>query len=206
MNLGSILIDTGRLWWKHWIGILVLNILWFLLQIPIITGPPATAAFFAIGRRLVDEEMWEFPELWQAFRTHFWQGWLWALPNLLLYIVIGVNFLAYQNDGVAWIALRFFWIFMLVGWLTMNLFYWPFWFKADTPYWGQTVSNCWKLLLMHPAPAIGLLFLVLASTALGGVLVLPIPFGLVGLFVLATTLFTDHVVSKSNNSAVDGPN
>lgn len=207
MTLGSILTETGRLWWKHWIGILVLNILWFLLQIPIVTGPPATATFFAIGRRLIDDEMWDSQDLWQTFRQNFLSGWMWALPNLAVFVIIAVNFVAYQNRvGVAFVSLRIFWFVLLSVWLMTNLFYWPFWFRQENPTWWQTVSNCWKLLLMYPAPAIGLLLLIIAFSLFGSLLVLPVPFGLVGLFVFATTLFTDQAIAaKSNNPAVNPP-
>ena len=204
MKLGRILTHTGRLWWKHWIAILVLNILWFLLQIPIITGPPATSTFYAIGRRLIDDEVWDYQDLWQIFRSSFLQGWIWALPNLIVFVVISVNLMAYQNSGISWIALRIFWSLLLVGWLTMNLFYWPFWFLSTEPTWRQTLSNCWKLLLMHPFRAVGLVFLIVVLLAIGSLLVVPLPFGLVGLFIFATTLFVDQAVAQnSNNPAVN---
>ena len=65
-----ILGHATRLLWRDWIGMVFLNILWVLFQIPIITGPPATVVLFAIAQRVNDDELWDMRETWQLLREY----------------------------------------------------------------------------------------------------------------------------------------
>ena len=106
----TIIIHALRLWWRDWIGMILLNILWLALQIPIVTGPPATAVLYAIAQRIHRGEYWEMQELWPLLRELFWPAWRWALPNGLFLGVLAVNLYAYQNaEGAGWLFLRLVW-------------------------------------------------------------------------------------------------
>ena len=50
-------IGRGSLFWRH-LGVMVLaNILWLLLSLPIVTWPAATAGLFHLARRVIQEEL-----------------------------------------------------------------------------------------------------------------------------------------------------
>src|SRR5215211_8829938 len=63
---------ASRLFWRH-LGMLVMaNILWLLLSLPIVTWPAATAGLFYLVRRVVQEEL-DAP-LQEARLGDFWDG------------------------------------------------------------------------------------------------------------------------------------
>ena len=43
-----------KAWWREWPLLMLLNLAWLALQIPIVTGPPATAAMYVMARRVAD--------------------------------------------------------------------------------------------------------------------------------------------------------
>ncbi|MBE2200179.1 MAG: DUF624 domain-containing protein [Anaerolinea sp.] len=150
MNPFRALLHASRLWWKEWIGMILLNILWALLQAPVVTGPPATAVLYAIARKVYDDEVWELPELWTELRRLFWPAWQWALPNLLVGGALVWNFYAFQGaQGSAWLALRLAWGALLLLWFMLNLFYWPFWLAQEDKSVRVTYVNCGRFLLRH---------------------------------------------------------
>ena len=151
MNPFRILAKASRLWWREWIGMILLNILWLALQAPLVTGPPATAVLYAAARKVHNEEVWEMQDMWGDLRRLFWPAWRWALPNLLVVGALVWNFYAYQDaEGGIWLALRLVWGLLLLLWLLLNLFYWPFWLAQSEKSLWTTYANCGRFLLLHP--------------------------------------------------------
>lgn len=176
MNPFTILGRAFQIWWREWVGMMFLNLLWFLLQLTIVLGPPATAVLFAICQKMVDDEPWDIQDVWRLYRQLFWPAWKWAIPNLLLISVLVANFYAYQGEqGGAWIGLRLFWGFFLAGWLILNLFYWPFWLVQEDRSLKTTYANAGRLFVLQPVT-------VLLFTFVAGI-VITISFSLV--FLLA---------------------
>ena len=191
----SLLWRACRLWWQHWIGILILNILWFLLQLPIVSGPPATAAFFAMVKRIVDDDVWDARDMWDAWREMFWPAWRWAVPNLLVGVVVVGNFYLYQErTGGMWVTLRLLWGMIALLWLAVNLFYWPFWMHQEDRSLRTTIANALRFLSQHAV--MGLLFATGSALllVLGAALVLPFVFGLVGLVMIGAMLLVQQAL------------
>ena len=100
-----------RVWWQEVVVLLVLNAVWFVLQIPVITGPPATAVVYAMTRRSLDGEYWNLRDAWRAFRDLFWPAWRWGLLNLTVWTAGIWNLVAYWHaPGAPWFGLRLLWI------------------------------------------------------------------------------------------------
>jgi hypothetical protein len=143
-----------RLLWRDWIGMMFLNILWVLFQIPIVTGPPATAVLYAMAERVNNGELWEIKETWQLLRVLFWPAWRWALPNTIIALVLIFNIAAYWSAaGLGWIILRLFWGLLLLFWIMLNLFYWPFWLAQEEKSLRTTYANCARFLILNFWPA-----------------------------------------------------
>jgi hypothetical protein len=143
-----------RLWWRDWIGMVFLNILWVLFQIPIITGPPATAVLYAMAERVYNDELWEIQEIWQLLRDLFWPAWRWAIPNTVIAMVLLFNITTYWSSaGLGWMILRLLWSFLLLFWIMLNLFYWPFWLAQEDKSLRTTYGNCARFLILNFWPA-----------------------------------------------------
>jgi uncharacterized membrane protein YesL len=121
------------LWWKHLGQLALFNVAWLVLQVPIVTAPPATAAMYVIARRVADDELLDLGDGWQALRQMWWPAWRWGLVNLVVLVVLVGNFYAYQAfTGWGWAALRLLWGAIGVVWLAINLVYWPFGWPKPT--------------------------------------------------------------------------
>lgn len=188
---------TGQLWWRHWIAILVLNILWFGLQIPIVSGPPATAAFFSISRRMIHGEVWDALDLWREWRRFFFSSWVWAAFNLVVIGALVFNLTLYWAQiGIGWSALRIFWGLFFALWFMANLLYWPFWLAQAEPNLRNSLHNGLLFLLQHPLSSIGTIFLLGLLGTIGIITVLPIPFGMVGFFVLLALVLVEEALKR----------
>ena len=174
-----------RFWWREWIGMIFLNFMWVLLQVPIITGPPATAVLYTIMQRTYDNDYWKIQELWLLLRKLFRPAWLWAFPNVILLLVLAGNFYLYQNTaGTSWTILRLIWGMALTIWLMMNLFYWPFWLGQEDKSWRTTMANCGRFLFLNPGTALILFVFCAILMAVSVLITVPLAAGAVCLLAL----------------------
>ena len=120
----------------------LLGVLWLLLQVPLVTGPPATAVFYAICLRIYKDEVWDYQDMWLEFCRLFGASWRWGGPNVLVVLLVAGNFVAYQGfEGGVWDVLRVVWGGVGLGWLMVNLFYWPFWLAQEDQSVKVTYQN-----------------------------------------------------------------
>ena len=158
---------TGRaiaVWWREFALLIFLNLAWFALQVPIVTGPPATAAMYAVARRAARDEILDLRQAWRDLRQMFRPAWQWGAVNLIVAIAVVGNFWFYQNAvGWSWMALRLAWGVIALGWFAANLFYWPFWLAQEDRSMRTTLRNAFLFLMKSPGLA---LTLVLISTVL----------------------------------------
>lgn len=139
------------LWWSHFMILVFFNIIWLILQIPIVTGPPATAAMYVIALRVVDEDIIVLRIGWDTLLKMFFPAIKWGAVNFLVVIALLVNFWAYQNfTGTGWVILRLAWGTIGLGWFAVNLFYWPFWLFQEDSSMGTTIKNCFLFLAKRP--------------------------------------------------------
>ena len=176
----SIISTSFRLWWDDLVVMLLLNAAWFLLQLPVVTGPPATAAVYAMIQKRVEGDYWGPREAWDALRRLFWPAWQWGVLNLVVWFVGLVNLFVYwRTPGALWFLLRLLWIGGLTIWLMLNLFYWPFWLAQADKSLRTTYANCARFLLRHPLSALFLTAVSVALTAVSLITTLPFTLGLI---------------------------
>ena len=174
LGIGTVLSRALRLWWDDWVPFLLLNAAWFLMQLTVVGGPPATAALYAMVRESHDGVYWGPRDAWAAFRRYFWPAWRWGLPNLALLIVAVFNFAAYwDTPGLSWALLRWLWALTLFAWFGLNLFYWPFWLAQDDKSLRTTYANAARFFLLNPTAGLILTGLSLVLTLASIILTLP---------------------------------
>jgi uncharacterized membrane protein YesL len=146
-----------RLWWSDFLLLTFFNLAWLALQIPIVTGPPATAAMYVIARRLADGELIEPRHGLEALRRIFGPGLVWGSINLLIVGVLVGNFWLYQSaTGWLWTGARLVWGVIGLGWFAVNLFYWPFWLAQEQHSLQITLRNSFLFLAKRPGLALTL--------------------------------------------------
>lgn len=159
-----------RLWWGEFMLLIFFNLVWLALQIPIITGPPATAAMYVIARQLADGEFIGPRHGLDALRRMLGPAWVWGAINLLIVGVLVGNYWFYQSaTGWLWSGLRLLWGVIALAWFAVNLFYWPFWLAQELHSPRLTFRNSFLFLAKQPGLS---LTLVLISAFLSVVSVL----------------------------------
>ena len=172
LNALSVLKSAFARWWKDLFALAVFNVIWLGCQLLIIPGPPATATMYAIAQRLIEGEYITGSEVWADFKRVFWRAWLWGLANL---VVVGIalgNFYAYRDfSGTGWGLLKLLWGTVLLYWLLVQVFYWPFFYQQEDNSFLTTLVNSARLLTANPGFCmfIGLISLgiAIAGTLLG---------------------------------------
>jgi hypothetical protein len=166
----SIVGHAFRLWWREFMLLIFFNLVWLALQIPIVSGPPATAAMYVIARQLADGEFIGPRHGLDALRRMLGPAWVWGVINVLIVGVLVGNFWFYQSaTGWLWTAMRLLWGIIALGWFAVNLFYWPFWLAQERHSPQLTFRNSFLFLAKQPGLA---LTLVLISASLSIVSVL----------------------------------
>ena len=89
--------------------------------------------------------------------------------------------------GGAWAALRLLWFLGLVGWLALNLYYWPFWLAAADKSFRNTYANCARFWLLHPPAALSVFVVCLIIGLVSLPFALPIALGAVFLIAMIST-------------------
>jgi hypothetical protein len=160
----SILSRVFRLWWSEFMLLMFFNLVWLVLVILVVTGPPATAAMYVIARRLANGELVEPRHALDALRGMLGPSWVWGAINLLIVGVLLGNFWLYQSaTGWLWTGLRLAWGFIALGWYAINLFYWPFLLAQENRSPKLAFRNSFLFLAKQPGLA---LTMVLASAFL----------------------------------------
>ncbi|MEW5988989.1 MAG: DUF624 domain-containing protein [Chloroflexota bacterium] len=197
MNLRTIVGRAFGLWWDDWVPFIALNAAWLMLQIPIVTGPPATAAVFAMARLTYNGEYWGPREAWAALRASFWPAWRWGLLNGVIVGVAVTNLLVYrQAASPSWQLLRVVWLLTTLAWLSLNLFYWPFWWSQKDQSMRATYSNCGRFVLLHPGLALSLAGFCLLLTLVSILTTLPFTAALTGWLALIGTTAVQESIKR----------
>jgi len=154
---------TGRavqLWWHELFMLTFFNIAWLALQIPLVTGPPATAAMYVIAGSVVDGDSPDPRQGWTALRRTFLPAIRWGVMNLIIVLVVVGNFWAYRAQvGIGWTILRLAWGMIGVAWFGINLFYWPFWLAQEQRSIRITLRNALVFHAKQPGYAMTLTFI-----------------------------------------------
>src|SRR5215211_5316456 len=170
---------ASRLFWRHLGMLVVADILWLLLSLPIVTWPAATAGLFFLVRRVVQEELEMSPR--DAHLGDFWDGFrhYWLRSSLVTAIDL-------TGLGMIAVALVFYWgrreepLQWLVGpiglvglvWITAQLYVYPLLLeRTGRPPW-QIMREALLMVLGYPLSSLSVLVtylvLLIAAIALAG--------------------------------------
>ena len=194
----TLLLRALKLWWGEFYLLTLLNFIWLALQIPILTGPPATAAMYVVARRLAAGQGASVRDAARALRHMLVPAWKWGALNLLIVGATVFNFWAYGSAvGLGWDLSRLAWALIATLWFAVNLFYWPFWLSQKDQRVRVTLRNA--LVLYMKSPGLGLTLLVVCALliAVGIVFTLPLAVGLMAWLALIGVLAVDHALKPA---------
>ena len=130
--VGTIVSTAAKIFWRRLGLMVVANLLWLLMCLPLVTWPASTAGLFALVRRAVAEELDDatidarIGDFWDGFRAHWQRSTLVTLLDLAGLGVIMVAFVFYGRSPAE--PLR--WLvgpigLVLIAWLAANLYLYP---------------------------------------------------------------------------------
>lgn len=142
------------------IGLLVLaNLLWILLSIPVVTAPAAAAGLFHLARRLSRSEPIGLSSFFTGFRSHFWPAFKVGVAELAALLVLWVNidFYSHLRGGATIpgmvLAAAMIWLAVLFALMHVHIF--PMLAAGETSL-RQLLRKSLLLVLDNPAFTIGL--------------------------------------------------
>lgn len=174
---------AARLLWRR-LGILVMaNILWLLLSLPIVTWPAATAGLFTLVGRLVHEELDDAPhettmgDFWDGVRTQWKRGSVFTLIDLAGAAVIAVALVFYggsASEPARWLVGPIGLIGLL--WLGAQMYAYPLLMHRPDMHPLAVLRGALLMAFGHPAPTLSLLVtslvLLVAAVVLAGPILL----------------------------------
>ena len=165
----------GRLLWRR-LGLLVLaNILWLALTLPIVTWPAATGGLFTLVRRVVAEELdnaaveTTISDFWDGFRSHWRRASMLTAIDLAGMGTIAVALYFYARSPAEpqrWLAGPI----VLVGlvWLTAQIYVFPLLLERPARAPWEVLREALLMTLGYPLQSLSLLVtsLVIAVPAI----------------------------------------
>lgn len=190
-------------WYDELFLLMLLNLAWFFLQLPIVTAPVATATMYVVAQKVVDKEYLELRPLWTDLRKMFLPGLTWGIANIVVVGVTVVNFIAYQNMfGTIWSILRIVWGCIALAWISANLFYWPFWLVQSDRRMVTTYRNSFVFLLKNPGFGFSVVALSIVLIILCVLTILPLIVLLISWLALIGVLAVDEGLKDMGKSQV----
>ncbi len=157
--------------------LMLLNVVTLLLLVPVVTGPPALAALWAVGNRVARGEAVGWRVYCRALRKHFGRAWATAGLHLAVLGTVAANlwFYAPANNPLGLspqlsLYIQAAWIGLLIPWLLLSQHLFPFILEQEDQRLRVALRNATALLATRPGFSATLLALtvlvVLVSIAL----------------------------------------
>jgi len=179
--------------WQELWTILIIQVLFLLGTILIVSAPPVMLALFFYGNQVAHGERFTERDFLQAVRSYWKPAWRWGLINVLaIGVLTGDYYLIGKMAGNAnqayWI--QGFYLTVLAGWFLLQLFALPFLFEQEQPSVRQALRNAAVFIGRN-------LILVLVLTLL---LLISLTAGM--LVFMLTLVFGGALIAFASNHAV----
>lgn len=157
--------------WNGLAEIVIANLLWLLLSLPVVTAAPAAAALYHVTNRLAHGQEAGWRVFFQGFRQHFWLSWRWALLNLLAVLVLLANYQFYARIPQDWATLAMgAFIGLSILWIAVQIYVFPLLLEQSDRRLRTALRNSLVMYLRRPLLSLGMA-------------------GMIGLLAYLTTMF-----------------
>ena len=154
--------------------LVVVNILWVLFTIPVVTAPGALAGAYYMTNQIAHRKPVSWRTFFEGFRRFFWLSWLWTLANLLAGLMVYSNYKFYQQFTGAWVTyVQGFALGVGILWLVLQLYIFPLLIEQEDRRLHIALRNSFVLLVSDPGIALILLLLLGIVAVLSLVLQVP---------------------------------
>lgn len=142
-----------------------MNLVWLVLVITVVAGPPATAAMLAAARDAAIGQGGEPRHFFTYLRRFFWRAWALGLVTFLGSVILVTDIRFYSdimsgNPGLMNIGVLFL-LYILVVWLQFLLIAWPLLVNQPEMSLRYVIRNAAILTLRMPGANFGLALIVI---------------------------------------------
>jgi uncharacterized membrane protein YesL len=141
------------------IPLIVLNALWFVTALPIVTAIPATGALFYVTNRMAHGKAADWRAYFAGFRAHFWLSWRWGLLNVFVFAILGSNLLFYRvQDDSGWVRMaQTVVVVLLLFWIVLQLYTFPLLLEQADVRLRVALRNSMVIVLKRPVATLVLI-------------------------------------------------
>lgn len=169
-------------WWDGWLDMVLVTVVWFLAQLTIILGPPATFGAYYVVYNMMNGEALGVRGLIEGAKLYFGKSLLWGLLNLVAFATIWINLQFYGSIEAAWgFYVQVFILMVTILWISTNFYALPYFMEQDVKKLRIALRNGLFTTLAAPFFTFVLLLMALLVLVLSVGFVIPIFLGLPGL-------------------------
>ncbi len=148
------------------IDLILLNVIWFVASLPMVTAIPALGGLFYATNRMKHDGSAGWGAFVEGFRQHFWLSWRWGLINAGILIFLSLSAYFYGQIDLPWLSwIRWVIVVMIAIWVDLQLFTFPLLLEQADRRFLIATRNSAVLYLRRPRTAVGTLALILIITA-----------------------------------------
>lgn len=134
--------------WDALIPMVGINIMWFILTIPVVTAFPAFGGLYYATNRISHGEMADLKIFFEGFKTNIWSSYKWGFVNLIVYFLIILNIWFYgQFDGFGFVILQSLFFSALLIYTCMQIYTFPFLLEQDEPSLKIAIRNSFAVFV-----------------------------------------------------------
>lgn len=191
----AVLSISARLLFRRMGILLVGNIFWLLLSLPLVTWPAATGALFYLAYRVVQEERAGDPhfarvgDFWEGFRRYWRQSTALVVLDLAAAFVLGTALWFYGGgkiEALGWLVGPI--AVIGLAWLAAQLYLFPLLIVAPNESLFTLARTALLTAISYPLYTLTLLLLLLLLTAISIVLAGPVLLLLFAMLALTQTM------------------
>jgi uncharacterized membrane protein YesL len=190
---------TGILdWWDSWLDYEVITIVWFVAQITVVLGPPATFGLYYVTNTMArDGEAIGVKGMIHGARMYFWKAILWGVINWVALFLATLNIYFYsQVNSTFGLVAEVIVIILLLMWLVTQFYAVPFFMEQVEPNVFLALKNGLFLSLATPFYTFVIMILVVVVIVLSGLFVIPLFLGAPALIsALGTRALFDRLIA-----------
>ena len=153
--------------------VVYLSVLWWLGQVLIVTGAPATVGINNAFNRAANYKRTDNGFFWEGAKQHFWRGWVLYLITLIVPVALAFNIVFYGNSEGPWRIFSVFWIWAFMISLMIAQYVFPLFWQQDDQEIKLVLRNATILAFKHPLYSFLMVLFALILIALSLALTLP---------------------------------
>jgi uncharacterized membrane protein YesL len=155
--------------------LVLLNVLWCIAAVTVIGAPLVSAGMAWVAAEIGEGKVLRWNTFTTGIRRYWKQSYLWALANVLVAALIGMNLAFYSGRSESWTLVPFF-LFGALGlwWAGMQFYFFPFLTHQENPSLRMAYRNSIVLMLSQPGLSIVMFLVVIVLAALSYFFLFPL--------------------------------